>query len=347
MNYAALSTALARLDDLRCFSELSENKITAVKHLLTLDLNVAGPAFEWANKISNFSPGRTYDYACSIVLLYGVLERFIEEIAEEFITNVVKVAPTYDALPDKLREAHFDLTVSHLQRTRGSRYDGRYDAIQIVDAFSGCLSGKIPYRFIVESMRYHTSNFRVPMVDEFFGRIGIESASRRCVKTDEFDAFLKSYDRIASNERPETVLDLINDLVVRRNEVAHGDTSNVLAHSEIIPYCDMLSAYCKGLTTVINQTFINYIAKYGTDHGLPIAVYNHNIVCIYSRGVELIPGSLLLIKNSSNNWYSVKVMQVQVNSETVTNAPAGIDTPVGLKIDGKCKKSYKIKSIIF
>jgi hypothetical protein len=346
MSYPALPAALKSLEDLRRFAESSERKVAAVKQVLALDLVAEGPALDWAREVSEFTSGRTYDYVCSIVLLYGILERFIEELAEEYVTDLVRATSKYETLPSKLRQSHFDLTLTHLQRTRDSRYDGRVNATQLASALSGCLAGQQPYDVIAESMLHHTSNFRVPVIDEFFGRLNIPSASRRCIFTPEFENYMAVMGLTAPQDRPEVTLDLVNDLVTRRNQVAHGDTSNTLGPSELVPYCRQVEAYCRALSTVLYEAFIGHVAEnYGFDHGFPIAVYNHNIVCIQSNGMELRTGSMLALQRPDQTWYPVKIVRIEIDRVAVENVPAGNNEKVGLEIDGRCKEKYRVNSI--
>jgi hypothetical protein len=150
----------------------------------------------------------------------------------------------------------------------------------------------------------------------------------------------------APQDRPEVTLDLVNDLVTRRNQVAHGDTSNTLGPSELVPYCRQVEAYCRALSTVLYEAFIGHVAEnYGFDHGFPIAVYNHNIVCIQSNGMELRTGSMLALQRPDQTWYPVKIVRIEIDRVAVENVPAGNNEKVGLEIDGRCKEKYRVNSI--
>ncbi len=346
----AIRSALTRIQELRRFLALSEKKSKAVKQLLDsgTDNNAKTPSEEWAADTASFTAGRTYDYVCSIILLYGLLERFIEDVAEEYLNALVVRAKTFSALPQKLQTSHFDLTIAQLQRTRDSRYNGKSGAVRLAESFSACISGKSPIDLINEPLLFHTSNFRVPVVDDFLNRIGIPQASRRAVQTQEFAQFNESQSerKIAPPDFPEAVWEFVNDLVERRNQVAHGDISAVLAPSALHPYCDLIEVYCSALAKVVRDTLAGALApSVGVLLDLPIEVFNHSIVCIHSRGVELRPGTMLACKAESGAWYSLMVETVQIDGKPVQCSPKGQDVKVGLKTDGRCKIAHTVYSV--
>lgn len=343
----AAAAAITGVDEVRRFLQLSECKSAAVKQILENTNGEMHAAETWASEVANFTSGRTYDYACATILLYGVLERFVEDLAIEYMDALTKRHQRYSNLPDKLRKAHFDQTVANLSRTRDSRYNGNVDASQLAASLSSCLSDSVPYNFLPEPLIHHSANFRVAVVDEFLGRIDIPSASRRALETHVFAANIASLNesqRILPS-RFETAWSLVNDLVERRNQVAHGDTSNALAPSGLEPYCAEVKAYCLGLAQVARDSVAQHLAFTGLKHGKPIKVFNHNIVCIMSKGATLRPGSLLACNSNADEWYALLVEEVQVDNQTVAFTTAGEDVAVGLRTDGRCKESYTVFSI--
>ncbi len=73
--------------------------------------------------------------------------------------------------------------------------------------------------------------------------------------------------------------------------------------------------------------------------------FNHSIVCIHSRGVELRPGTMLACKAESGAWYSLMVETVQIDGKPVQCSPKGQDVKVGLKTDGRCKIAHTVYSV--
>lgn len=350
MILGALLTAKAKVQDTRRFLSLSERKSDSVKFILESKPQdePSTPSEEWAQEVASFTTGRTYDYVCAIILLYGLFERFIEDLAEEYLDALIFRLKNFSALPEKIRQSHFKLITAQLQRTQDSRYNGKSDATRLAKSLSACLQDQTPIDFICEPFLYHTSNFRMRVVDEFLGQIGIANASQRAARTQAFEDYNNAQEnkKVIPAERPEAVWELINDLVERRNQVAHGDMSAALAPSELYPYCDFIEAYCQSLARVTRDSLVKTLApSVGVAHDLPIKVFNHNIVCIHSKGVELSPGSILACKTPGDDWYSLVIEEVQIDGKTISSSPPGKDLPVGLRTDDRCKIGHTIFSI--
>ncbi|MBK8285917.1 MAG: hypothetical protein IPK97_14165 [Ahniella sp.] len=257
MTQSALPDALRSIENVRRFIRSSESKVSAVKHILSISEDIARCASTWARDVAEFDEGRKYDFACAVIMLYGAMERFVEDSAEEAIAGLLRVTESYEDLPARLRTVHFDLTLTHLARTRESRYDRRIGAQELVQALSSCLSSNCPFEFITDSMLHHSANFRVQIVDDFYARLDLSSASILAIESTPFQAYLTSLGITVSSGRPEAILDRINLLVSMRNEVAHGDMRNILAPSELMPYCDQLEAYCRGLSDALDSHVVS------------------------------------------------------------------------------------------
>ena len=137
----AIRQAEVRVREMRRFLSLSEKKTHAIKNIIErTEVNFENPIADWAQEASSFTAARTYDYACSVVLLYGLIERFIEDLAEEYLDILLNRLGKFNRLPEKLRQTHFDVTIAQLLRTRDSRYNGKCDAASLASSLASGLS---------------------------------------------------------------------------------------------------------------------------------------------------------------------------------------------------------------
>ncbi len=350
MIHSALKSALKRINDTRKFLELSEKKPLVIKHIIESEEDhYKGIPQDWANETATFVHGRTYDYACAIILLYGLFERFMEEVAEEYLNALTSNFNNYEDLPSTVKSSYFELTLSQLQRTQDPRYHGKNDAINLTRSLLSCMSNEPLTNFINEPFIHHTSNFRIKTVDLFLGKIGIKNASQRAAETDIFQDYNErlTEKKVIQDNRKESLWNSIDDLVERRNQVAHGELSNYLASSELFPFCDIVETYCNALNKVILNSLIEVLAEpKGVCHNNPIAVHNHIIVCINSNGAEIKPGSMLACKDTNGNWYALSVDSVQIDKSQVSSSPKGQNVQVGLKTSGgRCKEEHIVYSL--
>lgn len=321
---------------------MSELKSSAVKYILSTTTQTETPSDRWASEVASFLPGRTYDYVCAIVLIYGALERFIEDIAVEYLEMIEARSSSFSVLPEKIRRSHFNLTLKHLERTRDARYSGKTDAPTLAASLAVCLADTSPYSLNTETFLHHSANFRVPVVDEFLGRISIPDASNRAALTADFETYNETLgSKKSTTGRQEGIWDLIGDLVVRRNQVAHGDTSNSLAASELLSYCAQVRAYCCSLSRVVRDTLGYHLSqRSGIALGNAIAVYNHSIVCLQTHGVVIAPGAMLVGYENEKESYSAVVTEIQINNVSVACTPLGQDIAAGFNTDGRCKAEH-------
>jgi hypothetical protein len=343
---AAIS-ARAQISDLRRFLKQSDLKQRAIASILSRP-ELAGGKEElvvWAEEHSSFSSGRIYDSACATVMLYGLFERFIEDLAKEYLEGLCLRHTKFSVLPEKLKASYFEATIVQLQRTRDARYRGEHSASRLAASLNTCLSDQSPMDFLADSLLYHTANFRIGAVDDFFSRLGVQQVSRKAAQTATAQDYFASASIDVPSNAPEASWNLIDDLVERRNQVAHGDVSSVLALSEIGSYLEQVEAYCVSLSSTVRDAFGEVLVEsHGVPHGRPLAVFNGAIVCIESKGAK-ITGNSLLVCRSANKWLSLGIREIQIKKRAVPETPAGEDVEVGLLTDGRCKASFEIYSL--
>lgn len=345
---ASLGDLIVAVADVIRFLGLIDKKSAAVKLVLEQGEQAPDATQKWAREVASFTAGRTYDYACAVILLYGSLERFIEGLVAEYLEDLSARCAQFGDLPKKLQTVHFELTLKHLSRTRDSRYSGTVKAPELAKSLSDCLNARTPCTLVAESLIYHSANFRSAVVDDYLGRVGIDAPCERALKLSELNDFQDQVRRAGGDpdQRPTSTWDLIDDLVERRNQIAHGDTRDALAPSKLLAYCYQVMTLAHALARVTRDSLVSHVvASSGMELGVPIAVFDNTIVCVNSKGVTLRLGSILACRSGSGEWRSLRVERVEIEGAEVESTPAGQDVQVGLRTDGRCKADWTIFSI--
>ncbi|MFN7927839.1 MAG: MAE_28990/MAE_18760 family HEPN-like nuclease [Blastocatellia bacterium] len=284
---------------------------------------------------------RRYDYASIIISMYGYWERFIEALVCDYVRLLNTIVPGYDSLPSAITENHLRLSVELMGRLDKTRYSKSIKLEAIISSLNSCINGGGKYKLVEEAFVYHTANFRSDLVDQSFSRLGISSVSQRSTQTCIFSEYLESRLQLewVSAARPFSYLD---DLVERRNEVAHGLPSELLSNELALEYIRFLEILGCALFEVIYSEALAIQVKYKANLlGYPIAVYDNRIVCIKLQGTSVSLGDLLIAKTSSIAlpYLGGEIIQIQENKKSMHHASDG--ATVGLEINFHAKDNQE------
>ena len=201
-------------------------------------------------------------YITGVVMTYGALERFVDDTLVTAARLLNLLEPSYAALPEKVRASHLELTVLVLRSLDHPRWVG-LNAADLTRRLSVCLDGVEPYELNVDVFRERQGNYRHEHVVDCCGRLGVaipdEIGSERL--RDILNGPLAG--RYA---RPSSLLE---DLVTRRNEAAHGlDVDDVLDASTLLAITDAVEQYAYGVRTSMVASLCAHLAPAdGTDLG--------------------------------------------------------------------------------
>jgi hypothetical protein len=180
-------------------------------------------------------------YITGAVLIYGALERFVDEtlVATARVLNVL--ISKYDDLPKIVREAHLDLTVQVMRSLDQPRWS-ELTAADLSRRLADCLNGVGSYELNVDIFKERPGNYRHRQIRESFRRLGVGIPEE--VVTPGIDSVLDG--KLSGKyARMSTLLD---DLVERRNEAAHGlDIADVLDFKTLMAIVDAIEAYAYAL----------------------------------------------------------------------------------------------------
>lgn len=234
--------------------ELSQTK-EYIKHIQQvdnlIDLNISNkPVFEeFRNHIHSFSRDKKmFEYKAIIISLYGLLEKHINLWIKEYLKCFSQLV-MYNNLPKEIRKQHFDRTMKLISIVRDKR-QAKYNNLKdndILHNLSDCIKNPQRYNLNLDAFTLQTGNLTHQKVKELFQTIGIsQEFTKRYI--DDHDLFGK-----------------INDLVERRNIIAHGaKTDNLLGLSELDSYIQFLDEYCTIIFDLLKERNIanHTIEKY-------------------------------------------------------------------------------------
>ncbi|MEV4583302.1 MAE_28990/MAE_18760 family HEPN-like nuclease [Nonomuraea jabiensis] len=165
-------------------------------------------------------------YSGAIINIYGSLEQFIDDIIARYATLCAAFFPEYSLLPEKLKAAHDSQARQLLTRDSGGRLS-RDDIDEMLRCLASCLDGGASYSLSGIALSFHDRNLKAEVIEEMLARINvaISGPMRRLEIKGTNDSVLTGLYKDTES--------ILSDLVTRRNEIAHGDYSNLLS-SEIL-----------------------------------------------------------------------------------------------------------------
>ncbi|MCI5168538.1 MAG: hypothetical protein D3903_21200 [Candidatus Electrothrix sp. GM3_4] len=225
---------------------------------------------------------KIFEYKSIVISLYGVLESSICIWIQEHIKDIPSFVEDYNKLPGKLRENDFALSVNLItliNDNRSSKYD-HLDKNSILTNLAHSINNPLKYSLNSDAFTPLSGNLKHSKIAEAFKAVDIELTAK-LKSNKKFSEFLKSkYGSNIANKGNE-MFAIIDDLVDRRNEIAHGDhVDNILNINEFEPILNFIEKYCEAVFSVIQAKEVQYEAEF-------LCRKLKNIKGVYKKGTVL------------------------------------------------------------
>lgn len=216
---------------------------------------------------ASFLRSKIYSYQNAIISLYGYLERFIEDSVIEYLNSISIICPKYKSLPSAIRKNHLGLSlelINKIQKIKGLPAEERKVRLgSAVNNMNEFLKEESNFKINHDAFINHSSNFRYDTIHEVFSRVGIEGISRRCLKDNDFVITLCQKHNIEGSSNHKVLVSLLmtelNDLVQRRNEIAHGVRIDDIESIDMtISRINLVKAYVQAINQVVSSYFEQY-----------------------------------------------------------------------------------------
>ncbi|BAQ62695.1 hypothetical protein GM3708_3101 [Geminocystis sp. NIES-3708] len=143
-----------------------------------------------------------------------------------------------------------------------------------------------------------------------------------------------SKEKIAKTQK-DVLYEKINDLVERRNEIAHGSIrlDNILSISELEPYIDFLEIYCQAILEVLNSEFIKQECIYNYQKiEKVIDVFDNSILCFKIEKYHAKVSDILIIENQEEQFYKKPILLIQLNNQLYPELKISEKINIAIKI---------------
>lgn len=113
---------------------------------------------------------KNIDYSASVILLYGALERYIEDVAVEYLRYLSSFVNVYQELPDKIKNNHLQKSLDLINSLKLEKYE-HLNQEEIIKNLYLCQSSESSYQLNFEAYTQHTANFRNENINLFFSGV--------------------------------------------------------------------------------------------------------------------------------------------------------------------------------
>lgn len=292
---------------------------------------------------------RQFDYAAVVISLYGLFESFLEAILKSYLGALSSTTRSYGDLPEKVRERHVAATCTLLAKPDLQKYRDTVTAESLTANLHSCLSNQASFTLNVDAYTYHTANFRTVAIDDFFKSVGLSNMSQRVLKTPSFQGFLAGFDaerQKSLNSGHDPFVEL-NDLAERRNEVAHGSVSDLLANELLLDYARVVEAYGKSVYEIVNSEALSFeVDRHGSAPIECVDIFNDHIVCLeIGKGTTVTRGDVLVANLTGSPLPVIggEILEIQIDNVDVAGVSALDGLKIGLRVAFKAKNNQTFR----
>jgi hypothetical protein len=287
---------------------------------------------------------KIFEYKAAIISLYGLLEKYIETWIKEYLESLCRVVRDYNEIDEIIKNNHFEFSLK-LINSIISRESAKYQALtkeKVLEKLNNCIASPTNYQINTEAFVLLSGNLKHKKIVELFKHINI-NLNNELVKNENLNKEIGlSKDRI-SHEDKDILYNKINDLVERRNQIAHGsETLEILGISALEPYVQFLEVYCQAIFEALFENLIKQESKYAFQKiEKIIKVYGNKILAFEVENYTVKVGDMLIIEAQESRFFKKPILTIQLDSEEYQELRISEKTKIAISVEHKIKDNQK------
>lgn len=283
---------------------------------------------------------RIFEYKAAIISLYGLLEKYIETWIKEYLDALSKLVPNYNELDEKIRNNHFELSLK-LINTIISRESAKYQHLtkeKLLINLNPCLVSPTNYQINTEAFVMLSGNLKHNKIVEIFKYLNLD-LNNELIKNERLNNEVGLQANEITRTEKDIVYSKINDLVERRNQIAHGsETLEILGLSGLEPYIQFLEVYCQA----IFETLFEKIIKQESIHTFQkiekvVKILSSKILAFEIENYTIRVGDMMIVENAEGRLYKKPILEIQLDKITYQELTIYEKTNISVRVDPKIK----------
>ncbi len=293
----------------------------------------------------DFRRKKIFEYNSYIISLYGLFERFLENILEDYLKDICTILKLYSKLPYDLKKNLLSSNVDILRNLANPKFNSISPSDFVQNLNKALSENKAVIN--VEAFQHHPYNFKQSIISEYFGKIGVSGISSSLKIYEPLKTILEQIYGNPAQIESDIVFKIIDDLAQRRNDVAHGVENVEILHITIIKdYTMFVLGYSRSLYNILLNERNMYLFHETNPNLTLISVINHSIVCCSVESISFSNSDYLIIEKSERNFPRYELLNIQdIQINNVSHQSLNIigKTDIGMKINGHVKDNYKFR----
>lgn len=247
-----------------------------------------------------------FEYKSIIISLYGLIEKTIEDFFTLHINFINANTKIYTTLSPAFQE-QYPLASLNLLKIMHENKTTKYNHLQlhdVLDNLTSCMQDRKRYKLNGEAFISQAgSNYKHQKINELFNKSEIK-ITENIQKNKKFKKYVQE------KHLQRDYFSIINDLVDRRNTIAHGaEETQLLNFDDLKKYVEYLRYYLFAIYEVIlSEQLAKTIHQY--KEIVPIEVYSGKIIAFSIKNYKIKIGDYIIVKHE-DIYYKFKIIELE------------------------------------
>ena len=284
---------------------------------------------------------RVFEYKAAIISLYGLLEQYVETWIKEYLDSLSSLVPEYNQIDEKIRNNHFELSLKLIDII--TREFAKYKNLtkeEVLRKLNNCMFTPINYQINTEAFVLSSGNLKHNKIVDLFKLLNVDLNSE-LIKSESLNKEIGLQSNQISNKEKYILYNKINDLVERRNQIAHGsEILDILGISGLEPYIQFLEVYCQTIFETLFEKFI----KQESIHSFQkvekvVKIFRSQILAFEINNYTIEVGDMLIVETIEGRFYKKPILDIQLKNITHQKLTISEKTNISVCVDSKIKEN--------
>lgn len=305
----------------------------------------------------------TVSYNAVIISLYGCYENYVNSLVEELISQISDNSSDYTEIPTDMKISNIHLSSDYLNSKQRYKNFNLKDEDVINNIYSGKMTNKLLLK--------HGGNLSINVLSDYLKNLGIKRVADSIKNSDEFYQYYSNIKMISIKDAKsylqkidnDTVFNLLGDIILQRNAIAHSWKSDDKVDYTIIKdeWIKFIQVFCKCLYNIVVLFYSEWLVKHnklfcpvkfqiissslvGFYDVIPHCNENIEAIIIKSND-KICVGKILNVEIHENHQASMKIEGCSLNKEKAEKYSFYFDKTFLEEYTSVSKKSIELPSV--